>query len=86
MPLSLRLLLKTWNKYEVPHADQPLAELIQAQDKTLSSEIYKLINAVPNNEEFLQLWNKSTAVSIYKQDHKTLCSIIIVKYTQFIQH
>jgi hypothetical protein len=51
-----------------------MAELIQAGDETLCSEIYKLMNAIWNKEELPLQWKESIIVPIYKKGDKTDCS------------
>jgi hypothetical protein len=60
-------------KYKSPGSDQIPAELIQAGDETVWSEIHKLINSVCSKEEFPDQWKKSMSVPTRK-GNKTCCS------------
>jgi hypothetical protein len=51
-------------------SDQILAELIQAGDEILKSEIHKLINSIWNNEELPDQWKGSIIVLITKRGTK----------------
>jgi hypothetical protein len=44
-------------KFKSPGSDQILAELIEAGDETLRSEIHKLVNYISDKEELPDLWN-----------------------------
>jgi hypothetical protein len=48
--------------------------LIQASNKTLHSEIHKLVNVIWDKEEVLQLWKESIIGTIYEKGDKTDCS------------
>jgi hypothetical protein len=65
-----------WNRYKSLGIDHILAEMIQADSKTLHlhSEIHKLIHFIWNKEE---LWQqpKYIIVPIYKTGNKTDCWI-----------
>jgi hypothetical protein len=74
-PLRLRLLLESWKGInKSPGINQIPAELIQAGEETLRSEIHKLINYIWNKEEFSEQWKESIIVPIYKKGDKTDCS------------
>jgi hypothetical protein len=61
-------------KYKSLSNDQIPAELIQAGDETLRSDIHKLINYIWNKEEFPEQWKESVIVSVHKKGDKTNCS------------
>jgi hypothetical protein len=61
-------------RYKSPGIDQILAELIQAGENTLRSEIHKLINCIWNKEELPEQWRESIIVPIYKKGDKIDCS------------
>jgi hypothetical protein len=48
-------------------------ELIKARDRTICSEIHKLINSIWNKKDLPKQWKESITVPIYKSD-KTYCS------------
>jgi hypothetical protein len=53
--------------YKSPSVDQIPAELIQAREETLHSEIQKLIKVIWNKEELPRQWKVSVVVSIHKE-------------------
>jgi hypothetical protein len=55
-------------RFKSPGSDQILAELIQAGDETLRSEIHKLVNYIWDKEELPDLWNESVIVQICKKN------------------
>jgi hypothetical protein len=57
-----------------PGADQIPGELIQAGEKTLHSEIHKLIKLIWNKEELPHQWKESIVVPIHRKGDKTECS------------
>jgi hypothetical protein len=57
-----------WHKLLDTH--KMSAQLIQAQDKTLRSEIHKCIISIWNVEELFQQWKKSIIVPIYEKGDK----------------
>jgi hypothetical protein len=61
-------------KYKSPGSDKILAEMIQAGGKTLQFMIHKLINSVLSKKDFLDQWQESITISIYKKGDKTACS------------
>jgi hypothetical protein len=61
-------------RYKSPGVDQIPAELIQAAEETLRSEIHKLIKLIWNREELPHQWKESTVVPIHKNGDKTYCS------------
>jgi hypothetical protein len=58
-------------RYKSRGTDQIAAELIQAGQETLHSEIHKLIKLIWNKEELPHQWKKSIAIPIHKKDDKT---------------
>ena len=48
--------------------------MIKAGDRTIRSEIHKLINSIWNKEELSEEWKESIIVPIYKKDDKRDCS------------
>jgi hypothetical protein len=54
--------------------DQIPAELIQAGEETLRSEIHKLITLIWNNEELPHQWKESVVVPVHKKGDKTSCN------------
>jgi hypothetical protein len=60
--------------YKSPGSDQIPAELIQAGDELVPSEIHKFINSVWNKEELPDQWKKSIIVPVHKNGDKTDCS------------
>jgi hypothetical protein len=61
-------------RYISSGVDQIPAELIQAGEGTLRSEIHKLIKLIWNKEEFPHQLKGSTVVPIHKKGDKTDCS------------
>jgi hypothetical protein len=59
-------------KYKLPGSNQILAELIQAGDETLQSEIYKLINFIWS-KEVPDWWKEFINVPTYRKGDKTDC-------------
>jgi hypothetical protein len=57
-----------------PGIDQIPAEQIQAGEKTLRSEIYKLIKLIWNKEQLPDQWKESTVVCVHRKGNKTSCS------------
>jgi hypothetical protein len=62
------------NRFKPPGADQIPAELIQAGEEILRSEIHKLVKLIWNKEEFPHQWEVSIVVPIHKKGDKTDCS------------
>jgi hypothetical protein len=50
------------------------AELIQAGEETLLSEIHKLFKLIWNKKELLHQWKEAIVVHIHKKGDKTDCS------------
>jgi hypothetical protein len=48
---EVELAIEKLKRCKSPHIDQILADLIQVEGNTLSSEMHKCINSVWNNEE-----------------------------------
>jgi len=61
-------------KHKSQGTDKIPAELIKAGDRTICSEIHKLINSIWNKEELPEEWKESIIVSNYKKGDKTGCS------------
>jgi hypothetical protein len=61
-------------KLKSPGSDQIPAELIQAGDEILRSEIHKVINSVRNKEELPEQWKQSGVSPVYKKGIKGDCS------------
>ena len=60
--------------HQSPGTDQIPAELIKAGDRTIRSEIHKLITSIWNKEELPEEWKESIIAPIYKKGYKTNCS------------
>ena len=60
--------------HKSPGFDQIPAELIKAGDRTICSEIHKLMISIWNEEELPEEWKESIIVPIYKKGDKTDCS------------
>jgi hypothetical protein len=73
-PFEVEIASGKFERYKLPGIDQILADLIQAGDETLQSEIHKLVNSVCNKEELPDRWKESIIVPIYKKSGKTGCS------------
>ena len=70
---EVEMAVEKQKRHTSPGIDQMLAELIKAEDRTIHSEICKLINSVWNKEELpeeLEL----IVVPIYNKGNKTDCS------------
>jgi hypothetical protein len=61
-------------RFKSPGIDQIPAELIQAGEEILHSEIHKLIKLIWNKEEFPHQWRKLTVIPIHKKGDKADCS------------
>jgi hypothetical protein len=61
-------------RYKSPGVDQIPADLIQAGEETLRSEIDKLIKLIWNKEELPHQWKESIVLPIHKNGDKTYCS------------
>jgi hypothetical protein len=69
------------NTFEVQMATEKLkrhksrgTDQIQAERRTICSEIHKLINYIWKKEELPQQWKKSHIVPVHKKGDKTNCS------------
>jgi hypothetical protein len=62
---EVEIAVRKLKRYKLPGFDQISAELIQAKDNTLHSEIHKFTNCICNKEELPQQWKESTIVPIY---------------------
>jgi hypothetical protein len=60
--------------YKSPGFGEIPAQLIQAGEETLRSEIHKLIKLIWAKEELPHQWKESIVVSIHKRVHETDCS------------
>jgi hypothetical protein len=58
-------------RYKSPGVEQIPAELIQAGEEILLSEIHKLIKLIWNKEELPHQWKESIVVPIHKKGDKT---------------
>jgi hypothetical protein len=56
-----------------PSTEQIPAELLKAGDRTIRSEMRKLINSIWNKEKLSEAWNESIIVRIYKKEDRTDC-------------
>jgi hypothetical protein len=64
-------------KYKSPASNQIPAELIQAEGKTLLSQIHKLIHIVFNKEELPDQWKEYTILQFIRRGIKLIVVIII---------
>jgi hypothetical protein len=60
--------------YKLLSSDQIQAEVIQAGDRTLWSEIHKQITSIRRKEELPDQWEESIAVPVYKKGDKIRCN------------
>jgi hypothetical protein len=74
LPFEVEIAIAKLKKCKLPGTDQILTQLIQAGDKTLWSEICKLINSNCNKEELPDQWKQSIIVPVYKKGNKTGCN------------
>jgi hypothetical protein len=71
-------------RYKSPCVDQIPAELIEAGEKTLRSNIHKLIKLIRNKEELPHQWKEKIVVPIHKKGEKlTLENIEAYHCSQF---
>jgi hypothetical protein len=61
-------------RYKSPDVDQIPVEPIQAEGKTLHSEIHKLIKLIWNREELPHQRKESIVIPIHRKSDKTDCS------------
>jgi hypothetical protein len=73
-PFEVQIAVVKLKRYKLPGCDQIPAELTQAGDETLRSDIHKLINSIWNREELPDQWKESIIVPIHKKGDKTGCS------------
>jgi hypothetical protein len=66
--------IKKMKRYKAPGSDQIAAELLQAGEETLHSEIHKLIMLIWNKEELPHQWKLSIVVPIHKMGDRTDCN------------
>ena len=58
-------------RHKLPGVDQILEDVINEGDRTIRSEIHKLINSIWNQEELPEEWKESIVVPIFKKGDKT---------------
>jgi hypothetical protein len=68
---EVEMAIQKLKKHKSPGIYQIPAELIKAGDRTIHSEIHKLINSIWNKEELPEQWKESIIVPIYKNGDKT---------------
>jgi hypothetical protein len=73
-PFDVEIIIAKLREYKSAGSDQIPAELIQAGDEILRSDIHKHINSIWNKEELPDLWKESIIVPIHKKSDKTDCS------------
>jgi hypothetical protein len=61
------------NRHKSPAIDQIRAELIKIGDRTIRSEMHKLVNSVWNKEELPEQWEK-IVLPICKKGDETDCN------------
>jgi hypothetical protein len=66
---EVKITIKKLKSFKLPGTAQILAELIEAGNNVLTTEIHKLINSILNKEELPQQW-KESVVPIYKKCDK----------------
>jgi hypothetical protein len=71
---EVEIAIEKLKSYKSPGINQIPAELIQAGENTLRSEIHKLNNCIWNKEELPEQWKESIIVPIYKKGDETDCS------------
>jgi hypothetical protein len=71
---DVEVAVRKLKRYRSPSVDQIPAELIQAGEGTLRSEIHKLIKLIWSKEELPHQWKESVVVPIHKKGDKTDCS------------
>jgi hypothetical protein len=67
---EVQVAIRKLKRYESPGVDQIPAELIQAGEETLRSEIHKLIKLIWNKEKLPHQWKESIVVPIHKKGDK----------------
>jgi hypothetical protein len=82
-PFEVEIAIAKLKKYKSPVSDEIPAELIQAGDETLQSEIHKLVNSVWSEEELPNQCKMSIIVSIRRRAIK-LAVVIIEEYVDEI--
>jgi hypothetical protein len=70
---EIEIAIEKLKRYKSPGIDQIPAELIQAVENTLHSEIHKLINCIWNKEELPEQWKEFIIIPIYKKGDKLDC-------------
>ena len=73
VPNALELAIEKLKCHTSPGIDQIPAELTKARDRTICSEIHKLIISIWNKEELPEEWKESIIVPIFKKGDKTDC-------------
>jgi hypothetical protein len=71
---EVEVAIEKLKRYKSPGVDQIPAELIQAGEEILHSEIHKLIKLIWNKEELHHQWKESILLPIHKKGDKTDCS------------
>jgi hypothetical protein len=70
---EVEVAIEKLKRYKSLGSDKIPAELIQAGENSLCSEIHKLINFSWNKEGLPEQWKESIIVPIYKKGDKTDC-------------
>jgi len=89
---EVEMAIEKLKRHRSPGINQIPAELIKAGDRTICSEICKLIYSVWIEEELPEEWKESIIVPIYKKGDNTDCSkyrgisLLPTTYKIFIQH
>jgi hypothetical protein len=71
---EVEMSIEKLKRHKSPGTDQISAQLIKAENRTIRSEIHKLINSIWKKEELPEQWKESIIVPIYKKGDKTECS------------
>ena len=82
VPLRLKWIEKL-KRHRSPGTDQIPAEMIKAGDRTIRSEISKLIKVIWNKEELLEYWKQSIIAPVYKNgDNKHFSKLQAYQFRQ----
>jgi len=65
--------IENLKRHKLPGTEQIPEELTKAVGRTVSSEIYKLINSIWDKRELPEKWTESINIPIYKKGEKTHC-------------
>jgi len=68
---EIELAIEKVKSHKSPGIDYVPTELIKAWDRTIRSEIHKLIISIWNKEELPEKWKESVIAPIYKKGDKT---------------